>query len=46
MNIEILSKVFEKYGGWGLLLLILVFIILKGQFSFQYPRPIDKKKKE
>jgi hypothetical protein len=35
---DILVNILEKHGVWGLLLVVMVFIILKGQFSFQYPR--------
>ena len=35
---EELTAVLEKYGPWGLILLALVYILLKGQFTFTYPR--------
>ncbi len=35
---EILSEILKNYGIGGLVLVALIYIILKGQFSFQYPR--------
>ena len=47
MSIEFMKPLLEMlkdYGGWGLLLVVLIYIVLKGQFTFRYPRP-DKKEK-
>lgn len=39
---EELTKILGNYGGWGLLLVVLLYIVLKGQFTFRYPRPEKK----
>ena len=35
---ESLARVLEQYGPWALLLIVLVYILLRGQISFRYPR--------
>ena len=35
---EILSDILNNYGVGGLVLVFLIYIILKGEFSFHYPR--------
>ncbi len=39
-----LLKILSEYGGWGLLLVVLIYILLKGQLTFRYPRPPRKPK--
>lgn len=39
---EVLIKILIDYGAWGLLLVVLLYIILKGQFTFRYPRSEKK----
>lgn len=36
---EILLNILREYGIGGLVLIVSLYIILKGQFSFRYPRP-------
>lgn len=43
---EILLNILKDYGALGLLLLAFVYIILRGQFKFQYPRPAKNYKDE
>jgi len=38
MNIAALSQVLKTYGALGLLFLVGVYIILKGELTFRYPR--------
>jgi hypothetical protein len=38
MSIEILAGLVKQYGPLALLLIVFVFIVLKGQISFRYPR--------
>lgn len=43
-----LNKVYEvldTFGPWGLILIVLIYIVLKGQIAFRYPRPEDKAKR-
>ncbi len=35
---ETLITLFEKYGVWGLVLLVAVYILLNSKFTIQYPR--------
>lgn len=35
---ETLITLFEKYGVWGLALLVAVYILLNSKFTIQYPR--------
>jgi hypothetical protein len=39
---ETLFKILVNYGGWGLLLVALLYIIIKAEFTIKYPRS-DKK---
>ncbi len=39
---EILYKIYTDIGPWGLLFVVLIFIVLRGQLSFKYPRPSGK----
>jgi hypothetical protein len=43
---EILMNILKDYGALGLLLVVFVFIILRGQFTFQYPRSVNNYKDE
>ena len=43
-----LNKIYESLntlGPWGLILIVLIYIVLKGQIAFRYPRPEDKAKR-
>ena len=33
-----LVKILSTYGPWGLLLMVFIYIIVKGEISFRYPR--------
>ncbi len=35
---ETLLAILKDHGPSGLILVVLIFIILKGQFTFRYPR--------
>jgi hypothetical protein len=35
---EALLKILSDYGPWGLVLIVLIYILIKGQFTFRYPR--------
>jgi hypothetical protein len=39
---ETLMKILSNHGPWGLVLLVLIYILLKGQLTFRYPRSNDK----
>lgn len=43
---EVLFNILKDYGALSLLLVVFVFIILKGQFTFQYPRSAKNYKDE
>lgn len=38
-----LLRVLSRYGPWGLILIVAVYILLRGQIAFRYPRPSEKK---
>jgi hypothetical protein len=38
-------KILSTFGPWGLILIVLIYIILKGQISFHYPRRGNKPKR-
>ncbi len=37
-QIELLLNIFKDHGVWGLLLVVLVYVVLKSKFTFTYPR--------
>lgn len=39
---ETLLKILSNYGPWGLILIVLIYILLKGQLTFRYPRSNGK----
>jgi hypothetical protein len=43
MSIEVLLAILKDYGVSGLILVVLIYMLLKGQFSFRYPRSINGK---
>jgi hypothetical protein len=42
---ELLGQILVRYGPWGLILVVVIYIILKGEFVFRYPRPGKRAKK-
>jgi hypothetical protein len=40
-----LLDVLREYGPWGLILVVVVYLLLKGQITFRYPRTERKAKK-
>jgi hypothetical protein len=36
---DALLKIFVTYGGWGLLLIVVLYLLLKSEVSIRYPRP-------
>jgi hypothetical protein len=45
LNLSQIYKILSTFGPWGLILVVLIYIVLKGQFSFHYPRPENKSKR-
>lgn len=41
-----LMNVLSKYGVAGLLLIVLVYILVRGRIVFHYPRPTNKSEKD
>lgn len=39
---ETLLNILSNYGPWGLILIVLIYILLKGQLTFRYPRSNGK----
>lgn len=39
---ETLLKILSNCGPWGLVLLVIIYILLKSQLTFRYPRTNDK----
>ena len=35
-------KILSTFGPWGLVLIVFIYIVLKGQITFHYPRPKHK----
>jgi len=36
--LELLIGILKEYGIWGLILAVLLFLLLKGEVVFRYPR--------
>ena len=43
---ELLLKVLHDYGAAGLLLVVAVYVLLKGQIDFHYPRRSEDEEKK
>jgi hypothetical protein len=43
MDMGFITEILKNYGVAGVLLLLFVFLLLKGEISFRYPRPRAKK---
>ena len=41
-----IDKIWSVYGPLGLILLVLIYILLKGQIMLRYPRPGKKSKRD
>jgi hypothetical protein len=39
---EALTQILRDFGAWALLLVVILYIILKGEIVFRYPRPKRK----
>lgn len=39
-------KILNTFGPWGLILIVLIYVVLKGQIEFHYPHPEDKSKRK
>jgi len=39
---ELLVNILKDYGAWGLVLVVLIYLILRGQIVFRYPRSKHK----
>ena len=37
-TLELLISIFKEYGVWGLILIVLIFLLIKGEVIFRYPR--------
>lgn len=44
-SLGLLLQILGTYGAWGLLLAVFLYLLLKGQLTFQYPRSKEPKKK-
>jgi len=44
MGAEVIVETLKTYGPWGLVLAVLIYILLKGQFTFRYPRHEKRQK--
>jgi hypothetical protein len=38
-------KILSTFGPWGLILIVVIYILLKGQIAFRYPRTEKKTKR-
>jgi len=43
MDLNTLTEILRNYGATGVLLLLFVYIVLRGRISFEYPRSRNKK---
>jgi hypothetical protein len=41
---EELGRMLSKYGGWGLLLAVALYILVRADIHFHYPRKNDREK--
>jgi len=41
---DILMSFVEKFGTWGLIVVVIVYIFLNSKFIIQYPRDSSEKK--
>ena len=39
---EVLINILKEYGLWGLILIVLAYLVLNSQFTIRYPRPKKK----
>jgi len=39
---EEIVKLLNAYGAWGLLFALCIYLVLKGEFVFRYPRSRDR----
>jgi hypothetical protein len=39
-------KIMSTFGPWGVILVVLIYLLLRGQISFHYPRPENKSKRQ
>lgn len=46
LDLSEIYKIMSTFGPWGLILVVFIFVVLKGQFTFRYPRPENKSKRE
>lgn len=44
MTADVIIETLKTYGAWGLLLVVLVYVVVKGEFTFRYPRAEKKTK--
>jgi hypothetical protein len=35
---DALINVLEEFGGWGLMLIVIIYIVLNSKFTIEYPR--------
>lgn len=45
LDLSVIYKILSTFGPWGLILIVGVYILLKGQIAFRYPRPEKKSKR-
>jgi hypothetical protein len=38
MSPDLILTTLKTYGPWGLLIVVLIVVVLKGEFAFRYPR--------
>jgi hypothetical protein len=44
VHMELLLAVLKEYGPWGPILILLLYMLLKGRVTFEYPRPARENK--
>jgi hypothetical protein len=40
---DVLMSVLEKFGTWGLVVIVVIYILLNSKFTIQYPRGFKEK---
>lgn len=38
------ANIFREFGTWGIVIVVAVVVLLRGEFSFKYPRRSNKER--
>ena len=43
MSPDLIVATLKTYGPWGLLFIVVIYVILRGEFVFRYPRTREQR---